>query len=44
LKPGFLLERNYSAYGYRRMWIALQREGEEVGRGRVQRLMKGAGI
>lgn len=32
-------ERNYCAYGYRRMWIALQREGEEVGRGRVQRLM-----
>jgi putative transposase len=26
------------------MWIALRREGEEVGRGRVQRLMKGAGI
>ena len=24
-------ERNYCAYGYRRMWIALQREGEEVG-------------
>jgi putative transposase len=37
-------ERNYCAYGYRRMWIALQREGEEVGRGRVQRLMRQAGI
>jgi len=37
-------ERNYCAYGYRRMWIALGREGEEVGRARVQRLMKGAGI
>jgi putative transposase len=37
-------ERNYCAYGYRRMWIALQREGEEVGRGRVQRLMRTAGI
>jgi putative transposase len=37
-------ERNYCAYGYRRMWIALQREGEEVGRGRVQRLMQTAGI
>ena len=37
-------ERNYCAYAYRRMWITLQREGEEVGRGRVQRLMKGAGI
>jgi putative transposase len=37
-------ERNYCAYGYRRMWIALQREGEEVGRGRVQRLMRQTGI
>jgi putative transposase len=37
-------ERNYFAYGYRRMWIALRREGEEVGRGRVQRLMRQAGI
>lgn len=37
-------ERNYCAYGYRRTWIALQREGEEVGRGRVQRLMQAAGI
>jgi len=37
-------ERNYCAYGYRRTWIALQREGEEVGRGRVQRLMRAAGI
>ena len=37
-------ERNYCAYGYRRTWIALRRQGEEVGRGRVQRLMKAAGI
>jgi putative transposase len=37
-------ERNYCAYGYRRTWIALKREGEEVGRGRVQRLMAEAGI
>ena len=37
-------ERNYCAYGYRRIWIALKREGEEVGRGRVQRLMRKAGI
>lgn len=37
-------ERNYCAYGYRRMWIALRRQGEEVGRGRVQRLMREAGI
>lgn len=35
---------NYSAYGYRRTWIALKREGEEVGRSRVQRLMRAAGI
>jgi putative transposase len=35
---------NYCAYGYRRTWIALRRAGEEVGRGRVQRLMRGAGI
>lgn len=35
---------NYSAYGYRRTWIALRRAGEEVGRGRVQRLMRQAGI
>jgi putative transposase len=37
-------ERNYCAYGYRRTWIALGRQGEEVGRGRVQRLMRQAGI
>jgi putative transposase len=35
---------NYSAYGYRRTWIALRRQGEDVGRGRVQRLMRQAGI
>lgn len=35
---------NYEAYGYRRMWKALQRAGERVGRGRVQRLMRQAGI
>jgi putative transposase len=35
---------NYSAYGYRRMWVALKRAGERVGRGRVQRLMRSAGI
>lgn len=36
--------RNYCAYGYRRMWIALKREGEEVGKGRIQRLMRDAEI
>lgn len=35
---------NYCAYGHRRTWIALRRQGEEVGRGRVQRLMRQAGI
>jgi putative transposase len=35
---------NYHAYGYRRMWKALRRAGEQVGRGRVQRLMRQAGI
>ena len=37
-------DHNYNAYGYRRMWIALKRSGEHVGRGRVQRLMREAGI
>lgn len=37
-------ERNYCAYGYRRMSIALKREGEKVGKSRVQRLMREAGI
>lgn len=37
-------ERNYCAYGYRRMSIALKREGERVGKGRVQRLMREAEI
>jgi len=35
---------NYHAYGYRRMWKALGRVGEAVGRGQVQRLMRAAGI
>jgi hypothetical protein len=30
---------NYEAYGSRRMWKALRRAGEEVGRGHVERLM-----
>ena len=37
-------ERNYCAYGYRRMSIALKREGERVGKSRVQRLMREAEI
>ena len=35
---------NYYAYGSRRMWKALQRAGEQVGRGRVDRLMRHAGV
>jgi transposase InsO family protein len=35
---------NYYAYGSWRMWKALQRAGEEVGRGRVERLMRSNGI
>jgi putative transposase len=33
-------ERNYSAYGSWRMWKALERAGEDVGRSRVERLMR----
>ncbi len=35
---------NYYAYGYRRMWKALRRAGEQVPRCRVQRLMRTNGI
>jgi putative transposase len=35
---------NYHAYGYRRTWKALRREGVEVGRDRVKRLMRAHGI
>jgi len=35
---------NYFAYGSRRMWKALRRAGEDVGRGRVERLMRSHGI
>jgi putative transposase len=47
----WLLERierlhaaNYYAYGYRRTWKALRREGVDVGRDRVKRLMRAHGI
>lgn len=39
-----LHEANYCAYGYRRMWKALRREDLDVGRDRVKRLMRTAGI
>ena len=51
LEDGRLLElirelhrRNYFAYGSWRMWKALVRAGEQVGRGRVERLMRANGI
>jgi putative transposase len=37
-------ERNYLAYGSWRMWRALRRAGEQVGRGQVERLMRRNGI
>ncbi len=37
-------ERNYYCYGSWRMWRALRRAGEQVGRGRVERLMRTNGI
>jgi transposase InsO family protein len=37
-------ERNYSAYGYRKMWLALKRAGVQVGRDHVKRLMREHGI
>ena len=35
---------NYYAYGYRKMWLAFKRAGEDVGRDRVKRLMRANGI
>jgi putative transposase len=35
---------NYYAYGYRKIWLALRRAGETVGRDRVKRLMRQEGI
>lgn len=39
-----LHQANYYANGSRRMWKALRRAGEQVGRGRVERLMRSNGI
>ena len=41
---GELHAANYYAYGSRRMWKALRRAGETVGRCRVERLMRANGI
>jgi putative transposase len=37
-------QANYEAYGYRRVWRTLTREGETAGRDRVARLMRQEGI
>ena len=37
-------ERNFECYGYPRVWRELQRQGEDVGRDRVARLMRQAGV
>ncbi len=37
-------EENFECYGYPRVWHQLQREGEQVGRDHVARLMRQAGI
>ena len=45
--PGLIRElhaRNWFAYGSRRVWLALRREGHEVGRDRIRRLMRQDGI
>ena len=39
-----LHQANYYAYGYRKMWKALKRAGEQVPRCQVQRLMRANGI
>jgi putative transposase len=41
---GEIHHANYEAYGYRRTSKALLRAGEQVGRCRVQRLMRAHGI
>jgi transposase InsO family protein len=35
---------NFSVYGARKMWHAMRREGEEIGRDQVSRLMRLAGL
>lgn len=37
-------DENYKVYGARKIWRQLQREGVEVGRGRVERLMRRMGL
>ena len=37
-------DENYRVYGARKIWRQLRREGVQVGRGRVERLMRRLGI
>jgi putative transposase len=37
-------QRNWFAYGARRVWLSLRRDGVEVGRDRVRRLMRQEGL
>ena len=39
-----LFEANYSVYGVRKLWIAATRDGHDIGRDQVGRLMKQLGI
>jgi putative transposase len=41
---GRLHRANYAVYGARKLWHALRREGTQVGRDQVGRLMRGLGI
>jgi putative transposase len=43
-KIGETWRANYSCYGSRRLWLRLQRNGVEVGRDRVRRLMRQEGL
>jgi len=44
VRIGEVHEQNFECYGYPRVWHQLQREGEQVGRDHVARLMRQAGI
>ena len=39
-----IYRENYAVYGARKMWWQLRRDGVEVGRGRVERLMRQMGL
>ena len=39
-----IYEENYSVYGTRKVWWQLRRDGVQVGRGRVERLMRERGL